>query len=461
MSAIERLFGTNGFRGVIGRELTINIAVNFGQAVGTYYGGKSIAVGRDGRTSSEMLFNALVSGLQYAGSTIYDLGLLPTPVLQKYVKEHEYLAGGVMITASHNPPEYNGFKVVRSDGVELPDEEEKLIESIFLSKDFKCVDWQLIKPVIKVDDAIQFYVKEVTKLIDLDLIRKRRMKIVADFGHGVSVLSVTPLLSRANCNLISINGEINGLFPYRPPEPTPQNLSELTRVVKGVGAEVGVAFDGDGDRSLICDDEGRVWWGDVIGTLIAKWLAKKTTLKAVVTGINSSCIVEKVLNPLGIKVIRTRVGSRNLTKAMKEHGIIWGFEENGGCLYGPHQYVRDGGMTTMLVLYMLSELNQSLSELCDQLPRFFQVKSKVKVENNELRNKAMKLVKEHYKGMKPIRVEEIDGIKVWFSEDEWILIRPSGTEPIVRIFAESDSKVNAEKLVREAEKVINESIVTK
>lgn len=453
MTSLEQLFGTNGFRGIVGRELTPEVAIKFGLAVGTYFKDKSIAVAMDGRMSSEMLTKALISGLQRSGVNVYFLGMLPTPVLQKYVKEHGELAGGVMVTASHNPPEYNGFKVVGSDGVELLNEEEEKIEKIFLSSSFFYAKWHEVKPVITLNDAIPNYIRHCLKHIDVDLIRRRKMRIVVDFGHGVSALSVPNLLNEVNCEVISVNSNIDGTFPVRPPEPTPENLGFLKKAVLDLDADLGVAYDGDGDRSIFCDEKGNIWWGDVSGTIIGKYLAEKHRIDKIATGINSSSLVEHVLSSLGIKVIRTKVGSRNLSKAMINNSIIWGFEENGGGIYAPHQYVRDGGMTTLLMIQTLVFYGLSLSEMCKDLPRFFQVKTKVKIREGELRKIIIKELRSYY-GMRASRVETVDGVKAWFNDTDWVLIRPSGTEPIVRIFSEAKSKLNAEKMATEAKKII-------
>jgi len=452
----KKLFGTNGFRGVVGRELTPEIAIKFGMAVGTYFKEGRIAVGMDGRTSSDMLRSALVAGLQRVGIKVYDLGLVPTPVLQKYVREHGYLSGGVIVTASHNPPEYNGFKVVGENGVELADEEERKIETIFMNESFNYTEWFGFKETTVISDAISFYARELLKHIDLDLIKRNKIRIVADFGHGVSSLSVPDLLIKADCEIISINSDINGRFPNRPPEPTPENLRNLSKAVRAYDADLGVAYDGDGDRAIFCDEKGMIWWGDVSGTIIARYLAEKEGINKTVTGINSSLIVEKVLNPRGVKVIRTKVGSRNITKVMIERGVIWGFEENGGGIYGPHQYVRDGGITTMLMLQVISYYKMPLSKLCENIPRMFQVKTKVHIEDFKKRSIIMNKLVRLYEGESFYKIEKLDGIKVWINKINWVLIRPSGTEPIIRIFSEAETEFKAKKLAEDAKKRINE-----
>ncbi|NIM45135.1 MAG: phosphoglucosamine mutase [Nitrososphaeria archaeon] len=440
----ERLFGTNGFRGVVGKELTPEIAVKFGYAVGTHYLGKSVAVGWDGRLSSEMLSKALIAGLLSVASQVYEVGLTPIPALQKYVMENSEVEYGVMATASHNPPEYNGFKVIGPEGIEAHDSVEKRIEEIFLSGRYVLSTWREVKEV-RHSEVLQHYLDSLLRQVDVDLLRRREKKVVVDPGHGVSALTIPHLLGRVGYKAMTINGDVDGRFPMRSPEPTPENLEVLSKSVSAVEADFGVAFDGDGDRVIFCDEEGKFWWGDASGIAISKYLSQRGICQAVVTPVTSSAAVEMVLRPLGIKVMRTQVGSRHVSYLMREIGSTWGFEENGGGIYAPHLLARDGGITTLLMAQLLAEEKKELSEVFGELPRLWQAKTKVKTRL-EMRDKVVEaLIEEH----SDKRVETIDGAKIWFSDNEWVLVRPSGTEPLVRVFAESGNRDQATRLARE------------
>jgi phosphomannomutase/phosphoglucomutase len=449
----RRLFGTNGYRGVVGIELTPDMAVRLGYAIGSYHRGGALAVGRDGRSSGEMLQGALISGLLGVGATVYDAGLVSTPTLQKYVLERPDLDYGVMVTASHNPPEYNGFKIIGSDGVEVPEEVERGIEEAFFSQGFAFTKWREIKEVRKIPDAGSLYMKEILKQIDLQAVRGGgRRRVVLDPGHGTAVLTVPHLLEEIDYEVMIIHGEIDGSFPHRPPEPRPDNLQALSEEVKASGSDLGVAFDGDGDRALFCDEKGKVWWGDISGIAIGAFLARKGLCKSVVTPITSSAATELTLEPLGVRVLRTVVGSRHVSYRMRKEGAIWGFEENGGGLYAPHLLARDGGMTTMLLIQLLAEEERALSEVFKEIPRLHQVKTKIRCEPEERK----KVIKEFMERYGDRRQEIIDGVKIWFREDKWVLIRPSGTEPIIRIFTEAKEKGEAEAMAKDFSKEAEE-----
>ncbi len=448
----ERLFGTNGFRGVVGELLTPQVAVKFGYAVGTHYHGGRVLVGWDSRTSGEMLSRALISGLLSTGAEVLEVGLTPIPALQKYVKEKEEVDYGVMVTASHNPPEYNGFKVIGPEGIEAHDSVEKAIEEVFVSGEFVLKGWREMIEVKRAPNVVSFYMDKVLEKVETEVLRSWRMRVVLDPGHGVSTLTVPYLLSELGYDVTTINGELDGTFPLRPPEPRPDNLMALSKTVKALNADLGVAYDGDGDRAIFCDEKGKIWWGDASGITIAKYLAEKGRCDTVITPVTSTAATESVLNSLGVEVFRTRVGSRNVSYLMKEKGSTWGFEENGGGIYAPHLLARDGGMTTMLFVQVLAEKAMKTSELFMDLPKLHQVKTKIRCETE----KRGKLIEELIEKYGDRRIETIDGLKVWFRDDSWALIRPSGTEPIIRIFVESSKKDEAEAMVRRFTREVEE-----
>jgi len=436
-----KLFGTNGVRFVPGVDADLEFVIRFAECVGTYYSEGDVLTGRDGRLSGEALLLALTSGLMSAGRGVAEAGMVPTPALQYATKALGY-RGGVMVTASHNPAEYNGLKVVGPDGVEVNRLDEQKIEKIFRDGTLRRADWRGVGTSRAEPSVVRTYLAGILSKVNARAIAARGFKVVLDPGNGAQCLAAPYLLDALGCRIVTIHSIVDGRFPGRGPEPTPDSLADLGATVRAVGADLGVAYDGDGDRAIFCDERGSVYWGDQSGSLLADYLLERNPGATIVTPVSSSQAVEAVATKRRAKVIRTRVGSVEVSRTMIERGAFFGFEENGGCIYPAHIAVRDGAMTTALMLECLAARGLSFSKImANTVPRFFQAKAKVPVAPAQARE-VMKLV-ERQGG---VRVEKVDGLKVWTDEKSWVLVRPSGTEPIVRVFAESDSEEKAAAL---------------
>jgi phosphomannomutase/phosphoglucomutase len=252
--------------------------------------------------------------------------------------------------------------------------------------------------------------------------------------------------------VLLINGEIDGGFPGRGSEPTPDNLGALAETVKSRKADFGVAFDGDGDRSIFCDNEGRIYWGDKTGSLLAKnLLAARHKGAEIVCPVNTSMVLDIVAEHAGLKVVHTKVGSVEVSREMVKRKAPLGLEENGGFMYGPMNEVRDGAMTTALVLNMLAEAGKSFSQLVQELPRTFQHKTKFSCSSREVVEQVVQACKEHGS---PRKIETMDGAKIWIDDETWLMVRPSGTEPLIRMYAESTDKALLESKVEEYSRVV-------
>lgn len=447
-----RLFGTNGVRGVFGSELTLDLIVDLSYSLSTYYENGPIVVGCDGRESSPIISGIVRSTINSAGVDVSNAGLLPTPCLQYAVKSLDY-NGGIMITASHNPPEYNGIKPIAADGVEISREDELDVEAIYYSKRFSKIDGYGLDfpdPLV-----INSYLNDVTQLIDIETIRKRRFTIALDAGNGVQA-TVAPLLAeRLGCKIVALNSTIDGAFPARGSEPTLDNLQVLSSIVRGTKADLGVAYDGDGDRSIFCDEKGVVQPGDRTGaTIVSHLLTTKHKGADVVCPINSTMAVSIVANEAGSKVIHTKVGSVEVSREMVKRKSIIGLEENGGFMYGKLNEVRDGVMTTALVLDMMATEKQTLSTLMSSLPKIFQYKAKFRCN----KQKANEVVQSCLKHGSFQNVETLDGAKIWIDKETWVMVRPSGTEPLVRMYAESTDETLLDSKVREYRRLIEGTI---
>jgi phosphomannomutase/phosphoglucomutase len=449
----RRLFGTNGIRGVVNDELTPEFIIKIAEAIGTYFKQGRILLGYDGRISNIMLANAVTSGLVSTGCDVFNAGMGPTPCIQYTVNNHK-MDGGVMITASHNPPEYNGIKVLSRDGVEISRQQEIRIENIFFEATAKRVDWRRVGSSKGLPNALDEYKEAIKEHVDGPAIEKEHYRVVVDAVNGVGGLVAPYLLRELGCQVTTINANIDGTFPNRPPEPRPENLQDLITTVKAVDADFGVAFDGDADRTIFVDDKGKVQWGDRTFAIIEKTFLKRNPGETIVTPISSSQVVKEVAEECGGKIVWTKVGSTIVSHTMKKLKAKLGGEENGGVFYGPHQPVRDGAMTIALMLDILADTGRSLSQLLIELPRYYLKKDKIRCPNEKKVKVLKKLILE-VEGLKP---ETMDGVKLWFPDKSSILIRPSGTEPIYRFYAEAEKKDKASTLVKEYKRKLRKII---
>ena len=435
-----KLFGTNGVRGIFGKDFNLEFINDLVTSIANHFGSGKILVGFDGRHSSRTIEKIVSAALNYSGLDCHLAGLIPTPCLEYATKNLEY-DGGIMITASHNPPEYNGIKVVDSDGVEISREDEKKIEEIYFKKNWKK---QSKFGITKNEDrAIQAYINAIKSHVDVAKITSKKLKIAIDLGNGAQAITAMNLCQELGCQVFSINEKIDGDFPGRGSEPTPQNLYELTSLVKNNQTDVGIAFDGDGDRSILCDNEGKILTGDSSAILLCKYILEKYPESTVITCLNSGNTIEKIVSETNSVVIRTKVGSVEVSRRMVKENAIIGFEENGGFMYGIHNHVRDGAMTMALVLDLLANSENTLTEKLRSIPTSFTTKDKISCSNDDA-----KIVISHLLDNFPDS-DTSDGIKITLDNQNWVMIRPSGTEPIIRIYAESDNQKNLDHLMHE------------
>ncbi|MFQ6053967.1 MAG: phosphoglucosamine mutase, partial [Candidatus Bathyarchaeia archaeon] len=278
---------------------------------------------------------------------------------------------------------------------------------------------------------------------------------VQGIAEHVDQRAVSAAVARdLGCSVYTVNAEVDGRFPGRESEPRPDNLGGLRALVEASGADVGVAFDGDGDRAIFVDERGGVHWGDRSFALVAREFLTRNPGEAVATAVSSSRVIEDVVSAGGGRVVWTRVGSVVISRTMVEEGIRLGGEENGGIMYGPHQPVRDGTMSMVLVLEIMAREGRPLSELFGELPQYSQMKAKVPCPE-ELKRRALEALREAVEAPK---VETIDGVKLWYRDGSWILIRPSGTEPVFRLYAEADNPERVAALIEEHRELVGEVI---
>ena len=433
-----KLFGTNGVRGVFGKDFTLEFVHDLTLSLAVYFKKGPILVGYDGRDSSVMISKVICSALNYCGLDCNLGGLVPTPALEYATKKLGY-CGGIMITASHNPPQYNGIKPVAKDGVEISRENEAKIEQIYFAK-----KWPKFSKIGKTGTesrVISTYVSAIKSQVDWKKIRSKKFKVALDLGNGAQAVAAPILCKELGCKTFLINDKIDGQFPGRGSEPTPQNLQRLTSLVQKNKAALGIAFDGDGDRSIFCDNQGKILTGDKSALLLSNHILDKHPRSKIVTCLNSSSAIETLAAKTKSTVIRTKVGSVEVSRKMVPQKALIGFEENGGFMYGKHNQVRDGCMTLALALDLLASSDSTITSELQKIPKTYTTKDKVSCTKDQAKKVISVLIKDSK------NYDTTDGIKIILDEKNWVMIRPSGTEPIARIYAEADSEAKLEQVM--------------
>jgi len=452
--AVPRLFGTNGVRGVVNSPMMdVEFAQRLGMAVGTFMKGP-VMIATDARTSNEMLKTACASGIMASGCNVVDCGVVPTPTLQYAVKNAK-TGGGVVVTASHNPPEFNGIKCIDPDGTEMSRANEEAIEGIFHRGDFARAEWNAIGKYMANTTSIERYLGGILSKVNVAAIRKANLRVAVDCSNGPAS-GVTPkLLDRLGVRYVTLNADPDGAFPGHNSEPTPENTRDLVGLVKAGGFDLGFVHDGDADRTIFVDGNGRYLYGDRSLAIIANYVCQLKKGRLVVTPVSSSMCVEDAVRMAGGSVVYTKVGSPTVARVMMERGGIFGGEENGGLIFADHQYCRDGPMAAAKMLEIVS-MSGSLAQVNDKIPAYSQFKTKT-VCPDEMKQQVMAdLLKSASGG----RIDTTDGLKVYV-KDGWVLVRPSGTESIIRIFTESKTPERAKDLAESTRKRVETIIKSK
>jgi len=425
-----QLFGTSGIRRVADKNL-IQLALKVGLAVGKVYG--SVVVGSDTRTSSEAMKHALVSGLLAAGSRSCDAGIIPAPTLALAAREFD---AGAMITASHNPPEYNGIKLLNPDGSAFGSDQQKQIEEVILGDSISVAVWDKIKSSSIYSRAVDRHIEYILRHFPGRL----KLKVVVDCGCGAASVVTPYLLRKLGCEVVTLNCYPSGFFPHAI-EPIESNLGDLMRVTREFGADLGIAHDGDGDRMMAVDDKGRFIPGDKLLALFAQ----EVGAKEIVTTIDASMAIDE----MGFSVTRTKVGDPYVSEELKKGGDFGG-EPSGGWVFPNISLCPDGVYAAARLVAMTSR--QKLSQLVDSIPRYPLLRGNISSEGV-----VMSKLERQLMAMKPLSVSTIDGIKLSF-EDGWLLIRASGTEPKIRVTAEAKGRARMRQLYDNGIRVIRECV---
>lgn len=439
------MVSVSGVRGRVGEALTPEIVSRFAAGFGRWSlsrdpSNNTIVLGRDSRVSGPMFHHAVIAALESVGARVIDLGIVPTPTIQLAV-EHHHAAGGLGITASHNPIEWNALKFIGPSGLFLDGDEGREMRAV-VESDFPRATWDKLGTVERDDGAIERHIAAILALpfIDVEGIRARAFHVALDCVRGAGGRFVPALLERLGCRVSSINMEVDGRFP-RPPEPVAENLGELGALVRDTGAAVGFAVDPDVDRlSLVSND------GKPIGEDYTLALAASVVLGhregPVVTNLSTSRIVDDVAERAGRTVVRAPVGEVNVATRMRKEKAAIGGEGNGGVILTEMHLGRDAPVGIALILQLLHQEDRPLSAIVSDYPRYSIVKEKLDLPPAPLDS----VYKSLRAAFPDADVDTQDGMRLSWS-DRWVHVRPSGTEPIVRVIAEAPTQADAQALI--------------
>jgi phosphomannomutase len=464
------MISVSGMRGHVGSDLTPELVARHAAALGAWAvaaGRPSVVLGRDSRTSGVMFSHAAIAGLMSVGATVIDIGMVPTPTVQMAV-EHHRAGAGLILTASHNPIEWNALKFVGPDGIFLDAEAGAAVRGLAeRGPDRK--GWDGLGQLVPDPDAVTRHLDAILALpmIDAELIRKRRFRVAVDTVHGAGGACVPQFLERLGCQVFGINLETDGRFP-RAPEPVPENLGDLARIVREHEADIGMAVDPDVDRLALVDEQGRPIGEDytlalavraVLAEKADRWTdgqmdsealsTQRSARSTVVVNLSTSLVVDDAARASGARVLRAPVGEANVARAIRDEGAVIGGEGNGGVMLPALHIGRDAPLGMALILQYLAQSGRTVSALVNAAPRYTIVKAKAP-RGADLRT----LYRSLRTRWPEAEADDRDGLRLAWS-DRWLHVRPSGTEPIIRFIAEAPTAADAEALIGAARTLMN------
>jgi phosphomannomutase len=440
MRAIPTLkISISGVRGVIGKSLTPTLLTRFAQAFGTHTGSGTIVVGRDPRTSGEMVKHAVIAGILSSGGRVLDIGVCPVPTVQMQVRRRK-ANGGIAITASHNPAEWNALKFIGSNGLFLDGGQARELLDIYHQGEYTKVSGEEIRSVEEVEGAGDAHIKAIIDALGPLPANKRKLRVVIDSCNGAGSIVGPKLLEALGADVIPINVTPDGSFP-RPAEPLPENLGDLCEAVKKHGADAGFAQDMDADRLAIVSEQGIPIGEDYTLVLAALYVLGRER-GPVVANLSTTSALEDVAKKFGCPLFLTKIGEVNVTDKMQQQNAVIGGEGNGGVIYPRINFARDSLVGMALVLHLLADSGKTVTQLLDEFPRYTVVKEKIVCPSEKI-PAVLRFLRQEYE---KFPLDTRDGVKVTLPGG-WFLVRGSNTEPIVRIVAESQSENKAREIV--------------
>jgi phosphoglucosamine mutase len=441
----RRLFGTSGIRGRVGSVVNTELALKMGRALSTLLGpcGK-VVVGYDSRTSNQMLEKALTAGILEGGCDVLSLGMAPTPLVG-YATMKMGADAGIMITASHNPPQDNGIKVWNQDGMAYRPQQEKELEKILFSENFYTIPWDEIGKIRNITQVTRNYIEDLLNFVDIT----PGLKVVVDCASGAASYLSPLILRKAGCHVITLNSQPDGFFPGRMPEPSEANLQELMQMVKATGADVGIAHDGDADRMVAVDEQGKMADFDKLLSLVAREIGGQ-----VVTTVDASNSIDLCLEDKG-EVIRTKVGDVNVAQAIEENKASFGGEPSGTWIHPDFCMCPDGILSALRLLELVSKKGP-LSQLLLGVPSFPTLREKINCldsQKMDIMDRTEEMFPKIFDDM--VDANLIDGVRLSLENGSWVLIRPSGTESYIRITLGGKTNQEAHDLMSKCKEFMN------
>lgn len=447
----QHLFGTSGIRGVVNQDLTPELCHQAALALGTVLPPRAtVCVATDTRISREIIKKAITSGLLSAGINVVDMGILPTPALALLTREWNF-ATGIMVTASHNPPEFNGIKLFNNNAMGYSQSQEAEIEKIYFTKSFRNSERQgTIKSARGMKERYLQFLKE--KLPGINF--KQQLKIVVDPGNGAASGFASSIFSQMGLDVIPINDAPDGHFPGRNPEPNEDSLQKTIAFLRQQNADIAICFDGDADRVVFCDREGFLGFNEMIA-FVSRLAIEKTGRKKVATTVETGKLLDLALSDLGVEVVRGKVGDVPVAHLAQELNAAIGVEEVGVYIFPEAGYYPDSMFASLVLLSQVEDVKE-IREFFRNIPRLFFEKNKVFC-SNELKKTVMAQVNDFLAtpnmSEKLFEINATDGLRLEF-DNSWMLVRASGTEPVIRVIAEATSKDKVDALVRRGTELV-------
>jgi len=443
-----KVFGSSGARGVAGRDLTPEFVLRVATAAGTVWEADRAVVATDTRTTGQLFADASAAGLASVGIDVDRLGRTPTPAVSHYC-ERESIPG-ILLTASHNPPEYNGVKLIGSDGIELSVDVLELIEDRVLTEEFDTATWEAVGQTTTVETATDDYVDSLLDAVDREKIAAADLTVALDPGHGAGTFASPEFYRRLGCRVVTVNAQPDGRFPGRLPEPVEENLEDLGRLVRSTDADIGIAHDGDADRSVFFDETGRFINGDASLAALAE--SELGEGDATVAAVNVSQRLVDVCDRVGADLELTPIGATHIITRVKQlwaegRSVPIGGEGNGGVFFPNHRLVRDGPYIGAKFLELIAD--RPASEVVDPYQAYHNNRINL-TYGSESELQTLLDAATEYVAESDVEATTIDGYRLDYG-DAWVLVRPSGTEPKVRIAAEATSPDRATELAEDVE----------
>jgi len=442
----KRLFGTSGIRGVVNRDLPPDFCRQIALAIGTTLPPAStVCIATDTRISRDVIKEAVTAGLLSSGINVVDLGILPTPALALLTRESGF-AAGIMVTASHNPPEFNGIKLFTENSLGYSQAQEAEIEKAYFEQKFRQRKRGTLK---QAQDMKQRYLSFIKGKLSLPGFN-HRLKVVVDPGNGAASKFASYIFVQMGLDVTPVNDEPDGLFPGRSPEPKADTLQGTVNFLRQNNADLAICFDGDADRVVFCDKEGFLGFNEPVA-FISRLAVKRTGKKKIATTVETGTLLDLAVKDLGAEVVRGRVGDVPVAHLAHELDAALGVEQVGVYIFPELGYYPDSIFASLFLLSQLSDAHE-IRQLFQGIPRLFFEKAKVPCPN-ELKESVMAQVKEKAHLLAPDEINTIDGLRLEFP-DSWTLIRASGTEPLIRVVSESTSQAQTDELISKGKKLV-------